>query len=166
MAEKLATSRKPGRMELGRETIFEFLVFICNEELFAVDLRTVHEIVIPPPITIVPRAPAAVVGVCSVRGQLATVVDLRHVLGLPAASGERRARILLAKVTETDLVGLCVDEVKHVVRLTSSQIEITGQSLGGDGTDGVRGIGRPAGGEVIVLLDLLAVLNKGCGDRS
>lgn len=165
MAEKLVSTRKPARSELNRETIFEFLVFICNDELFAVDLRTVHEIVIPPPITVVPRAPAAVVGVCSVRGQLATVVDLRHVLGLPPADGERRARILLAKVSETDLVGLCVDEVKHVVRLTSSQIEVTGQSLGGDGSEGVRGIGRPAGGEVIVLLDLFAVLNKACAER-
>jgi len=166
MVEKLKSTRKPARSELSREMISEFLVFLCDEELFAVDLRTVHEIVIPPPITVVPRAPSAVVGVCSVRGQLVTVVDLRRVLGLSQAEGERRARILLAKVSETDVVGLCVDEVKHVVRLTSSQIEITGQSLGGDGSDGVRGIGRPAGGEVIVLLDLLAVLNKGCGERS
>jgi len=166
MADKIAIAGKHGRLDVSRESIFELLVFLCNGEPFAVDLRTVHEIVIPPPITTVPRAPAAVLGVCSVRGQLATVVDLRRVLGLPPAGTEKRARILLAKLAETDLVGLCVDEVKHVVRLTSSQIEFTGQSLGGDGSEGVRGIGRPSSGEVIVLLDLVSVLNKGCGERA
>ena len=147
----------------GRDEILEFLSFSCNEEAFAVDLRAVHEIVIPPPITLVPRAAPAVLGVCSVRGQLATVVDLRRVLGLPKLDTQRRARILLARTNETELVGLRVDEVKQVVRLNVSQIEFTGQALGGEGSEGVRGIGRPAGGEVIVLLDLVAVLNKGCG---
>lgn len=162
MAERLAMGARSRRIEGVHDEIFELLSFVCDDELFAVDLRAVHEIVIPPPITLVPRAAPAVVGVCSVRGQLATIVDLRAVLGLPRMASGRRARILLAKVSETELVGLIVDEVRHVVRLHGAQIEFTGQSFGGDGSDGVRGIGRPPGGEVIVLLDLVAVLNKGC----
>ena len=162
MAERLMMGTRAGRFESTQDEIFELLSFVCDDELFAVDLRAVHEIVIPPPITLVPRAAPAVVGVCSVRGQLATIVDLRTVLGLPKMASGRRARILLAKVSESELVGLIVDEVRHVVRLNGSQIESTGQSLGGDGSDGVRGIGRPPGGDVIVLLDLVAVLNKGC----
>jgi len=163
MVERLVTSARAARSELSKAEILELLSFSCNDEAFAVDLRAVHEIVIPPPITHVPRAAPAVLGVCSVRGQLATVVDLRRVLGLPAMDTERRARILLARTSETDLVGLRVDEVKQVVRLNVSQIEFTGQAFGNDGTEGVRGIGRPPGGEVIVLLDLIAVLTKGCG---
>ncbi len=144
------------------EEVAELLAFVCDDELYAVDLRTVHEIVIPPPITLVPRSPLAVVGVCSVRGQLATVVDLRAVLGLPPNDEQGKTRILLAKMGEADLVGLRVDEVRHVVRLSTSQIEFSAQTLGGDVSEGVRGIGRPATGEVIVLLDLVAMLHKGC----
>lgn len=162
MAERRALGTRAARFDSAQDEMFELLSFVCDDELFAVDLRAVHEIVIPPPITLVPRAASAVVGVCSVRGQLATIVDLRTVLGLPKMASGRRARILLAKVSETELVGLIVDEVRHVVRLHGGQIEFTGQSLGGDGFDGVRGIGRPPGGDVIVLLDLVAVLNKGC----
>jgi len=142
--------------------VAELLAFVCNDELYAVDLRSVHEIVIPPPVTLVPRSPAPVVGVCSVRGQLATVVDLRAVLGMPPIEISRKNRILLARVGPTELVGLRVDEVRHVVRLASSQIEYSGQTLGSEVSEGVRGIGRPSSGEVIVLLDLLAVLQKGC----
>lgn len=146
----------------GGDDVAELLAFICDDELYAVDLRTVHEIVIPPPVTLVPRSPPAVVGVCSVRGQLATVVDLRVVLGLPPLDEVGKVRFLLAKLGESDLVGLRVDEVRHVVRLNTAQIEYSGQTLGGDVSEGVRGIGRPSSGEVIVLLDLLAVLSKGC----
>lgn len=141
--------------------VAELLAFVCNDEPYAVTLGSVHEIVIPPPITLVPRAPPAVLGVCSVRGELATIVDLRRVLGLPPARDTARFRILLARLASSELVGLRVDEVKQVVRLLPSQIEYSSQGLGGDVYEGVRGIGRPTHDEVIVILDLVAVLSKG-----
>lgn len=142
--------------------VAELLAFVTSGEQYAVELRTVHEIVIPPSITVVPRSRRAVLGVCSVRGELATVVDLRRVLDLPPLPETRRERILLARAAQGELIGLRVDEVKQVVRLSPSQIEYSSQSLGGDGSDGVRGIGRPNERDVIVILDLLAVLQKGC----
>jgi purine-binding chemotaxis protein CheW len=141
--------------------VAELLAFSCNDEPYAVSLSAVHEIVIPPPITLVPRSPPAVLGVCSVRGELATIVDLRRVLGVPEAEDNNRFRILLARLRTGELVGLRVDEVKQVVRLSPTQIEYSSQSLGGDVYEGVRGIGRPSPAEVIVILDLLAVTAKG-----
>jgi purine-binding chemotaxis protein CheW len=141
--------------------VAELLAFSCNDEPYAVTLCSVHEIVIPPPITLVPRSPYPVLGVCSVRGELATIVDLRRVLGLPPAEDAARFRILLARLRSSELVGLRVDEVKQVVRLLPSQIEYSSQTLGGDVYEGVRGIGRPTVDEVIVILDLVAVLAKG-----
>lgn len=164
MAESLAPASIARRSDssISGEEVAELLAFVCNDELYAVDLRSVHEIVIPPPITLVPRSPEPVVGVCSVRGQLATVVDLRAVLGMSPVEQSRKNRILLARVGPSELVGLRVDEVRHVVRLANSQVEYSGQTLGSEVSDGVRGIGRPTSGEVIVLLDLLAILQKGC----
>lgn len=149
----LIESRSPGGAEL--------LAFVCNGELFAVELRAIHEIVIPPPITPVPRACPAILGICSVRGRLATVVDLRHVLGQPPQPPGRRSRVLLAQSSSDELLGLLVDEVRQVVRLSVAQLELSSQNLGGDVSEAVRGIGRPDTGEVLVLLDLLAVLQKG-----
>jgi purine-binding chemotaxis protein CheW len=107
----------------GDEGVAELLAFVCDGEPYAVGLGSVHEIVIPPPITIVPRSPAAVLGVCSVRGELATIVDLRAVLGLDPLENSTRSRILLARLAQGELVGVRVDEVRQVVRLTASQIE-------------------------------------------
>lgn len=164
MADRSPNKRHLARVGAVNEgEVAELLAFICNGEPYAVSLSSVHEIVIPPPITLVPRSPAAVLGVCSVRGELATIVDLRTVLGLPKMEDSSRARILLARFQQSELVGLRVDEVRHVVRLTSSQIEYSSQTLGGESSDGVRGIGRPSANEVLVILDLISVLGKGCG---
>lgn len=149
-------------MQNEEARVFELLAFVCEDELYAVELSSVHEIVIPPPITMVPRSPAAVLGVCSVRGELVTIVDLRTILSLPSGAVRTRARVLLARIGASELVGLLVDEVRQVVRLRETQVEYSSQSLGGDLSDGVLGIGRPQDDEVIVILDLASVLKKGC----
>lgn len=141
----------------------ELLAFVTQGELYAVSLASVQEIVVPPPLTVVPRAPRAVLGVCSVRGRLVTVVDFRACIGLPPVEGGRRSRILLGNGEGDEVLGLRVDEVRHVVRLTAAEIEWTGQTLGSDLAEGLlRGIGRPPGGEELVLVDMKAALMKGC----
>jgi len=150
---------------LGRhaEHAQELLAFVTQGELYAAPLAAVQEIVVPPPLTVVPRAPRAVVGVCSVRGRVVTVVDFRTCMGLPPLAQGRRVRILLGQGENDEIVGLRVDEVRHVVRLAAGELEWTAQSLGGDAADSVlRGIGRPANGEELVLVDMKAVLTKGC----
>jgi purine-binding chemotaxis protein CheW len=125
MPEVIEPKRSLSKVTASSEgEVSELLAFMCNDEPYAVSLSSVHEIVIPPPITIVPRAPQAVLGVCSVRGELATIVDLRHVLGLPAMRDLGKSRILLARFQQSELVGLRVDEVRHVVRLASSQMMV------------------------------------------
>jgi purine-binding chemotaxis protein CheW len=132
------------------------LTFLLGDDMFGVDLARIKEILSLPPITHVPRAPAAIVGICSVRGLLVSVMDLRLRLGLEARARTRRARILLVTTDNGEVVGLLVDEVQHVVRLSEDELELT-PALGGDMSEHVLGVGRPRG-EFIVLLDLAAVV--------
>lgn len=131
----------------------EFLSFRLAADIYAVELARIREIVTPPPLTTVPRAPVDVIGICSVRGLLITVVDLRRRLRLPEAASTRLSRILLATTDSGEVVGLFVDEVRQVVRLASQEIEVTANVLGGELSDHVVGVGRPDG-EFVVLLDL------------
>jgi purine-binding chemotaxis protein CheW len=136
--------------------IREFLVFVVNDELYGVELINVKEILTPPPITLVPRAPREVIGVCSVRGLLVTVVDLRLRLGGRKVSQGRRTRILLTEVAG-EVMGLMVDEVKQVMRLTESEIELANAAFGADVAAHVVGVCRPAG-TIVILLDLAAAV--------
>lgn len=135
----------------------EFLAFVLSGELYGVELARIREIVSPPPITPIPRANREVLGVCSVRGLLVTVVDLRMKLRLVVRPSTRRTRILLAESGAGEVVGLLVDEVRQVMRLTESMVELATSALGGDVSEYVFGIGRPASG-VIVLLDLGSIV--------
>jgi purine-binding chemotaxis protein CheW len=141
-----------------RGPLREFLMFGLGGDLYGVELTGIKEIVSPPPVTLVPRAPREVVGVCSVRGLLVTVVDLRERLKLERRPLTRRARILLSTVDSGEIIGLLVDEVRQVIRLGSGEIELAASALGGDVADSVIGVARPDG-LFLILLDLKAVLS-------
>jgi len=150
---------RPLRRELTRGPVREFLVFQLANELYGVDLTRIREILSPPPITAVPRCSRYVVGVCSVRGLLVTVVDLRRRLGRIERPLGRRARILLSMGESGETVGLLVDEVRQVVRLSDAEIEPAAAALGGDFSEHVIGIGR-SDDMFLVLLDLSRIVSS------
>lgn len=157
---KAGTSRPqpavPRSTNLGVRGIQEFLIFTLAGEPYAVELARVREIVSPPALTEVPRAEPDVMGVCSVRGLLVTVIDLRRRLTLVERAQTRYSRILLAHADSGEVIGLFVDEVRNVVRLNGREIEVAHAVLGGDVSDHVLGIGR-VDGEVVVILDIGSV---------
>jgi purine-binding chemotaxis protein CheW len=137
--------------------IQEFLAFMLGSDMYGVALSRVREIVSPPPITEVPRASKDVIGVCSVRGLLVTVVDLRRRLRLSESPPTRLSRILLANTDSGEVIGLYVDEVRQVFRLAENQVEVAASVLGGEMSEYVYGIGRPPG-ELVILLDLGSIV--------
>jgi purine-binding chemotaxis protein CheW len=152
-------------VERGART--EFLAFRMAEEIYAVPISYVKEILKLPPLTEVPRAPADVMGVISVRGRIVTVRDLRKRLRLAESAATRRSRILLAELpTEQggsgERVGLFVDEVLHVYRLAEEEVESAANVLGSELAEYVAGIGRQHG-EMIILIDLRPILGNVSG---
>jgi|SRR5579859_6504066 len=139
----------------------EYLAFVLAGETYAVQIAHVAEILRVPPITEVPRAPAHVLGVISVRGKLVTVVDLRRRFRLAESPMDRRSRVLLADVGRGEQIGLLVDEVQQVWRLAFEEIEQS-NVLGGEQPAHIAGIGRPAesGGAILILLELRPILES------
>lgn len=151
-AEEGAALRRA--QELGKRT--EYLSFKLGADSYGVRIELITEILRPPPITEVPRAPLHVRGIVSVRGRLVTVVDLRARLRLHEEPFDGRARMLLAD-HYGEAIGLLVDEVQQVYRLADSEVE-PAAVLGGEQPAYILGIGRPAGGDVLVLLDMRQVI--------
>jgi purine-binding chemotaxis protein CheW len=133
----------------------EYLAFMLAGDTYAVRISVVGEILRPPPITEVPRAPSPIIGVVSVRGRLVTVMDLRRRFALVEAPIDAKSRILLVEVGPDEHVGLLVDEVLSVYRLADSEIE-PASVLGGEQPAYLLGVGRPTEHKelVLVLLDL------------
>jgi purine-binding chemotaxis protein CheW len=145
--------------EAGKRT--EYLAFVLAGERYAVQIAHIAEILRPPPITEVPRAPRTVLGVISVRGRLVTVIDLRRRFRLAEAPIDRKTRVLLSEGGAGEQLGLLVDEVQQVWRLASEEIE-PANVLGGDQPAHIAGIGRPTDGEgmTLILLDLHPILEQ------
>ncbi len=152
------------RRVTGDEKRSEYLAFVLAGETYAARISIVGEILRPPPITEVPRAPSPIIGVVSVRGRLVTVMDLRRRFALAEAPIDSKSRILLVDLGGDEHVGLLVDEVLQVYRLAESEVE-PATVLGGEQPPHLVGVGRPSvpdsrrgAGPVLVLLDLRAAI--------
>lgn len=140
----------------------EYLTFLLGGEEYAVAIGLVREVIRSPPVTEVPRAPAHVLGVVTVRGEIVTVVDPRRRLGLPPGGPAEGERKIVIVDPGDGPCGLVVDRVAHVVRLAPGRIEPCPQGLAGHGSDCLTGIGRE-GERIFTVLELGALLRRGAG---
>lgn len=139
-----------------------FLAFRLGDETYAVPLVSLREIVKVPPLTELPRARSNLVGAMNLRGEVLPVYDVKVRLGLASRSPRvaepeceplpRLARILVCHHEEGDL-GLLVDEVSEVVRLSPDGIEKLPPGVGAREEECARGLGR-ARGNLYILLDV------------
>jgi purine-binding chemotaxis protein CheW len=142
----------------------EFLTFFLAAEEFAVAIERVREVVRSPPITEVPRAPAHILGVVTVRGEVVAVIDPRLRLGLApggagsGGAGSGDAKIIIVHAGD-GCAGLRVDRVAHVVRLRPGSIEPCPQGVAGQRAEFIAGIGRE-GDRLFTVLDVPALLRR------
>ncbi len=134
----------------------EYLIFRLAGESYGVDIGRVLEVLRTPPITEVPRAPADVRGVISVRGEVVTVIDPRGRLGLVRAEGPPAGRVVIVD-DGGGACGLLVERVTGVVRLPRGALEPCPQALGSAGGDLYLGIGRERD-RLFLVLDTRALL--------
>jgi purine-binding chemotaxis protein CheW len=142
----------------------EYLTFLLGEEEYAVAIELVREVLKSPPVTEVPRAPAHVLGVVTVRGEVVAVVDPRRRLGLPdAAARGAGARLVIVDAGDGPCA-LLVDGVANVVRLRPGSVEPRPQGFGGAAAECLAGIGRERG-RLFTVLDLGALLRRAAAPR-
>ncbi len=103
-----------------------YLTFTLAEEVFALGVSHVREVLEMVPITRVPRMPVFLRGVINLRGNVVPVVDLRAKMGLPPGEQDRDSCIIVIEMVQegdTTVVGALVDGVKEVFELSPDQIE-------------------------------------------
>src|ERR1700730_11193203 len=123
---------------------------------YAVPIHRVQEIVRVPEITRVPNAQAGVEGVINLRGRVLPVVDLAARLALGITARERSARVVVVD-GGSESVGLLVDGVSEVLRVSEADVEPPSAMTTGDGLTAVLGVAR-LGERLVLLLDLDAAL--------
>ncbi len=128
----------------------EALTFALGDGTYGVEIQDVAEILLPRPITPLPRTPAFVLGVASLRGAVLPTLDLSRRLGLDAARPGHTSRILVLKDGD-DRVGFWVDRVLGVARFARDQLENTEYAAAVDPRY-LAGIGYDRSGALVALL--------------
>lgn len=136
----------------------QLVIFRLRDEEFGVNISEVREIVRMMEITHIPEAPGFIEGVINLRGQVIAVVELARQFGLaPEVERPKTARIVVIEIAGKT-VGLIVDEVPEVLRISQDNIEPTPEVIETEvHKDYLKGVGKLVD-RLIILLDLEKVL--------
>jgi purine-binding chemotaxis protein CheW len=130
------------------ETITEirqYLTFKLSNEIFALDVATVREVLDFTTVTKIPRTPEFMRGVINLRGSVVPVIDLRLAFGMSATEKTVNTCIIVMEVRlegDTTIVGALADSVEEVIDLEPEQIEAPPQLGTSIKTDFIRGMGK------------------------
>jgi purine-binding chemotaxis protein CheW len=102
-----------------------YLSFKLSEEVFAINVSKVTNILEMSQITKIPKAPEYMKGVINLRGSVLPVIDLRLKFGLPEKEATVDTSIIVLSINlngEMVMVGIQVDAVKEVLELNTADI--------------------------------------------
>ena len=139
----------------------QYLTFTLGDEVFAMDIRTVREIIQHAAMTVVPWMPNFVRGVINLRGAVVPVIDLQSRFGRSTTVVGKKTCIVIFDASsegEKMELGLMVDAVSEVIEIEPSQIEPPPQFGASIQREFIRGMGK-VDGEFIVILEPERALN-------
>ncbi|MCX8111553.1 MAG: chemotaxis protein CheW [Syntrophorhabdaceae bacterium] len=134
----------------------QYLTFKLGEEVFAMDVSHVREILEFTGVTKVPKTPDYMRGVINLRGSVVPVLDLRLKFGMSMTEKTVNTCIIVLEVSlegEKIVLGALVDSVQEVFELDPEQIEPPPRIGIQIKTDFIKGMGK-RNDHFIIILDI------------
>ncbi|MEO5364839.1 MAG: chemotaxis protein CheW [Magnetococcus sp. WYHC-3] len=140
----------------------QFLTFKLDDEVFAVDIAKVREVLEVTNITKVPRTPEFMCGVINLRGSVVPVVDMRLKFHLKAREHTVNTCIIIVEIVvddEVTVMGAMADSVQEVVELEPSQVEAAPRIGTRLKEEFLKGMGKHDN-QFVMLLDIDRVFSR------
>ncbi len=134
----------------------QLVAFFLENEEFAAEIGQVREVMKVVNITPLPRSFNYIEGVINLRGEIIPVVDLRKRFGLPTEERDNSSRIIIVELVDDD-IGLIVDSVTEVIRISRDSIQPPPDNVAGARTDLIKGVGK-INDRLIIILNLEKIL--------
>lgn len=145
----------PMSEELKNET-GQYLTYKLADEIFALDIAKVREVLDFTSITKVPQTPPYMCGVINLRGSVVPVIDMRLKFGMSKTEQTVNTCIIITEIQledETTVLGALADSVQEVLNLGAGQIEPPPKIGTGLNTDFIKGMGKQDD-QFIIILDI------------
>ncbi len=139
----------------------QYLAFSLGGETFAMDIRSVKEVIQFTALTEVPLMPTFIRGVINLRGAVVPVIDLSIRFGRTFTEVTRRTCIVILEVgssEETCVLGIMVDNVSEVLDIGERDIEPAPAFGSNLRSEFIAGVGK-VNGKFVILLDVNRVLS-------
>lgn len=111
----------PKPQQWAEDDVLEFVTLKAGGQSFCIEITQIREIRRWSPVTALPQAEQAVLGVMNLRGAVIPIVDLAARLGLGACDASPRHVIMVVAVGDKT-VGLLVDSVSEILTVSGEQI--------------------------------------------
>lgn len=134
------------------DSILQWVTFRLEDETYGINVMQVQEVLRYSEIAPVPGAPAYVLGIINLRGNVVTVIDTRQRFGLPSVEVTDNTRIVIIEA-DKQVVGILVDSVAEVVYLRQSEIETTPNVGNEEAARFIQGVCNK-NDELLILVDL------------
>ncbi len=134
----------------------QYLTYKLDDEVFALDITKVREVLDFTTVTKVPRTPEFMRGVINLRGSVVPVVDLRLKFGMSKTEKTVNTCIIIVEVTvdgETTILGALADSVQEVLDLEPGHIEPAPKIGTRLNTEFIKGMGK-RDSQFIIILDI------------
>lgn len=139
----------------------QYLAFTLGGDTFAMDIRSIREVIQFGGITEVPLMPPFIRGVINLRGSVVPVIDLSVRFNRPPTTAAHRTCVVILELTqgeETAELGVLVDNVSEVMSIAESEIE-PAPAFGSDiRSEFIAGVAK-VGDRFVILLDVGHVLS-------
>jgi purine-binding chemotaxis protein CheW len=134
----------------------QYLTFKLAEEVFAIEVSKVWEVLDFTTITKIPRTPDFMSGVINLRGNVVPVVDLRLCFEMSKTQKTVNTCIVVMEMLiegESTVIGALADSVEEVIDLEPDQIQPAPRMGTQIRTDFIKGMGR-RDAQFIMILDI------------
>ncbi len=135
----------------------KFVTLGLGASRYAIEVSKVREILARFDVAPLPKTPAYIQGIISLRGDIIPVVDLRVRFELPAKARDDESRIIVVELPDCQ-VGIKVDRVFEVLKLDEAAIEPPPPLVAGLKADYLEGVCEVQG-KLVTILRLDAILS-------
>jgi purine-binding chemotaxis protein CheW len=155
----MSEGKTHGAAEWGTEgESSQCILFKMGNEYYGISIASVKEIIKPVPITRIPKSPPFVEGVIDLRGRILPIVNLRTMFGLEPLPLTEDSRFVDIHIEGLN-IGIVVEAVSEVVRLSNKQIEPAPAMVAGVDGKYLKGIARMED-KLVLLMDVDEVFSR------
>jgi len=128
----------------------QYVTFVAGDEVFAVEMAPVQEIIRVPSVVRVPLSPPTLEGLANLRGKVLPIVSLRRALGFAERESDDASRAVVIDLGQP--LGFVVDRVASVVGVDANKIEGVQGISGTVNTELLTGLIKDIGGHAMVMI--------------